>query len=333
MECAEQFQGDPEQYCVLDGTQPWSHIWQGTYGDSSASMGQWQYWMDKYGSNPPSDSPRNFRVLKKLKIGGCTTAANFFAATLCAMNIPATVASPIWASGSSKTDWSVNFSHATVSIAGIWAVRHGDDLWGPGASLFRWDQLLLPHGTVLRANKLYLDKLKYTKQWFNLLAEYNMATTTEPSEGQLQWGLMVQTARHSKYWIARKYYWAMLKSYSDPRYTQVLLDALFYLVVPYEATGQGWAGEGTILYAMKLWMLWIPNPYESPLPLPSGITKDDVEPQLRRDDWMLTRTGGLIVPANLWWEPYTKAKLAEIVKAMFLEEYAVQNGLKFTDYC
>jgi hypothetical protein len=325
--------------CTKDGRQPWVH---------SAMVGghieNW-YWNERFQKNTqfrPPFSTRTVDRLRKTKTEGCHETSYFFAAIATAMNIPAGYAETLATHSSPKDSAaveSIGFTteHHTVVLP-VWGLclPHGDALGAPGAALFPAHELFADMNVVLGPASRWLALLDQGMYLKPGVTYRHFVGHEEPVVPGLPCpkdccAELCQSVAHVRYWIARRYFEALLAHATDPRYTQIALDAFTYCVEPYEMlqlNGKPIGGFG-VFEALKTWTQRRANPRRT-APFPQydpSLTKEALEnldavvPSLKREDW-ITALG----PSTLWEEQSFQVLLENILEATNL---AVLTDFKY----
>ena len=210
----------------LDGNQAWIHAIRGGQGYAPSD------WFSNELVNH-NVTPTSFGAMRTYKIGGCGPMSHFFVAALAGMGVPA-----VWGINTWAYKDGIDF-HSTVRLP-LWGlgVYHGDDLWGPGASLFPARDLFFEEEVVFSAardiKKLFDSGFVYYDPNNNkmpvappLSIGWNDAKTIPLRATQFARNL--QTASFSQYLVGRAYISRILRAgldIADRR--QVLLDAVVY---------------------------------------------------------------------------------------------------------
>ena len=324
--------------CSQDGSQAWIHSYIAYWNPV-----QTWYW-NQIGQNLGITSG-TFEFRSLVKQGGCGLSSDFFVAAAAGMNIPVlfdyTILANHWGCKSPVAYGSLQgtrfklVAHVTIKIPKLGlALRHGDDLWGPGGSLFRGKKLFVPHDIALAAPYKYIQvKEKGGSVMFDSgnsgLAHSNI---------DLQTRMVLQTEAHADYWVSRKYWESMLEDAETEEYAQIALCAFLYgaseMASPtYNSCVQNAPANTSdetlgVFGMMRKWMHGQANPaYKYLGPDIAGhnapfVPPQAVYPSLYRSDW-----GGQI-PRTLWEEPWIQSRIAALVKTFGLDQtsYNVPMG-------
>lgn len=237
----------PMKYCKKTGQQAWMH----PCHDSAWLNYDWfrsALW--KAGIHYDS-----FEFLQAYKEGGCHMSSRFFVTCLSAANIPSMYGYNPFPSFNRSNPLEARLGvHSTIFLPwgtpdGL-ALGHGDDLWGPGTTLFGIEKLLVPANMALAPAKILCALEDESGVKFGKYDTYYDVAT---QDSQLLHSFMqcIQTGLHSTYAIAARYFLAMAESTDDPAYSQALVDAC---VFKKEAFG------GNVFGALKWWTTRMANP-------------------------------------------------------------------------
>jgi hypothetical protein len=262
----------PYLQCAWDGKQAWSHPVVG-----AGCMQSTKYTF--YVNGAPLNNPL---WAAKIKLGGCSDVAGFAIAVLAAMNIPAVYCCagiPVLF-GPTLSDVQIG-QHGGIYFPFLkMGVFHGDDLWGPGASLFQPMSLLVP------AEKLFAGVVahgQFNEPWLtkggnNVGAGVSFSELKgyAASPAQLEcFATQAYVTMLAYYWTCRRYFKAMLQSAHDPRRSSIIRDAgVFHPDAP----------EDNVLAfrAVKYWAEWCLNPAHQGMAeeLKGYVVKELVPPEL-----------------------------------------------------
>jgi len=205
----------------------------------------------------------------RVKIGGCEKASRVFCCLAAAMNVPAVFGFTL-----------MGKFHTTVKLPtkGL-ALRHADDLWGPGASLFPANKLWINADVALAARQLYWQQVLDGIDETSLALEDRMATQV-----------------HCRYHVLRHYLESMVEATQIADYKQVALNAAVFKASPFGAARDSKVAFG----AVRKWCQSSSNPLLAPKEdLKSTPVADALVP-LVRDDWGPDSTKW---PSTIWEEP------------------------------
>jgi len=322
-QCPPGVQPFPLLGCPQDGTQAWIHL-HGGPGDPV------QAWYSNQVAGNLGVPVQSFGYLKKVKQGGCGQASSFFVAVAAGMNIPAlygftlllvTYGCP------SATEIAYALGHNyTVKLPTMGlALWHGDDLWGPGGSLFPGDQLFVGHDVALAT--AYLARLLISKgvtiEYWTPLGDGGFPKLVPVSAVAQTDAKLVQTARHTEYWVTRYLLERFLDNADKDPYVQIALDAFLYRAtakcsppVPacLDCGSQQPEDFLGVFGALKSWMVKTCNPHTYPL-----IKVASVYPSVYRADW------GVSPPTTVWEEQAVQGRLYELIAAFGLDKTSYNN--------
>lgn len=298
--------------CPSTGKQAWIHLFR---GPGSGHEEQFDYWRNVLKLTGPQ-WPFSFNMMKKLKVAGCHGAARFFVAAASGMNIPAVFGTNV--SAQHKNGWTLSRSHDALEVVGYGALEHGDDLWGPGASLFPASNLFFPAEVALGPSRA----------WKQLLGQGLYVTRSpKPSSdtSDTLWAELLLMSRTTQYRVSRNYYLSFFDSALTPDYIQTAMDAFFYRVIPQAIDDQGW-GHAPVFAVLKGWMNKSFCPAAEPEDQMPKYLADEAVEKLKLH-WQTDQAGELVVPNSIWEEPMVQNSLTVLRTMLKLDEYAEQNHL------
>jgi hypothetical protein len=298
--------------CAYDGSQAWVHGTRCNIIDPSClpnykgHFGPWSlsgWYNDRI--VPLVEAPDGVRVhtspgepglgfVIRAKRQGCGPTSWLLAACAAAMNVPAVWGLvPIGSGG---------FIHTTVLLPlhGL-AISHGDHLWGPGASVFPARDLWVDHNVALAT-------AYFRREVFEQFGAYGSGSTY----GRMQ-EIVYAAAR---YVTARQYFRAMLQSARNPRYRQVLLDAILFKAQELTQINFLGIGEPVAFSAIREWSNHanpihpanVANYTETSTLGGWAFSAVSRVPELLGDDWPASAQ---CWPVTCWNEPSIQARALE----------------------
>ena len=277
----------PLQQFVVDGSQSWVHepigyMFNNWFFQELANHGQ---------------RPWSYEAVSVYKLGGCDMNSSFFAATATALAVPISV-------GGNPLITFMGGDVGTTSHGSLWlptfqkALLHGDDLWGPGASLFPASQLWQPASEVL-AWRDYLASLPAegvfpSGSWFWGDSKVHSDAWTPKMRRTLATYLAISAS--VDYRVSLNYFTAMLKWAFSAEYAGIVRDAVIF-----QASGLSIAGKPLAFGAIKKWAGTAHNRFstaQNAFPLPASLWANV--------DWSVVLPvpdAGPTAPRNVWEDP------------------------------
>ena len=321
--------------CKADGQQAWSHLvrvppeTELKYDGSCSewySLSRWYY--DRFfdaciNGMFGAASPKGLLIFSRVKVHGCSELSKTFAALGGGANIPV-LEGQTSLSGWSSAKGKLLSNNGTVRLpAQGYALVHGDDLWGPGSSLFHASKLWIPEDIALAAT---WKKLQFAEKGIKI-------GSSEGGEFDEEFNETWFAGELAKYYATRQYFEALLSNCEQSSYwdqwAEVLLDAMMFRSHEFaDKLGTDYVDlkDGGVVFAAMESYMQLKNPLGPDGSDGESFGNDDIMEQLVRDDW---GSDSAQWPARLVDEPVILDKMLSAFQAYGLDSLKTPGGGSF----